>query len=129
MATASRTVQIQVPDGETLLGGGTAAPTAIATRLIESIPDMRSMRPLLPHNGGGIAWRMTRRDDCVLFDARLYSNEIIAFNRMRNINSSSMHDFLSQLVLRHFQQTADEASRSDRLREKARALRSKDSVR
>lgn len=118
-----------VPAGEMLLGGGTAAPTAIATRLIEAIPDMRKLRPLLPHNGGGLVWRMTRSGDRALFDARLYSSEIIAFNRMRNINSSSMQDFLSQLVLRHFQQTADEASRSDRLRERARSLRSKDSLR
>lgn len=118
-----------VPDGETLLGGGSAAPMSIVTRLIQSIPDMRDILPLLPRNGSGMSWRMTKGEGSVLFDLRLYSNEIIAFNRMRNINSSTMQDFLSQLVLRHFQQTADEASRRDQLKEKARSLRAKDSLR
>lgn len=118
-----------VPENETLLGGGAAAPMTIVTRLIQSIPDMRDILPLLPRNGAGIAWRMTKGEGSVLFDMRLYSNEIIAFNRMRNINSSTMQDFLSQIVLRHFQQTADETSRRDNLRDKARSLRGKDPLR
>lgn len=120
----------KVPDGEILLGGGSAEPVAIANRLIVAIPEMRDVTALLPHPGSGVVWRMTRTPGGVLtFDGRIYNNEIIAFNRMRSINSSTMREFLSQLVLRHFQQTTDEAARRDNLRKKVRSLRDRDIVR
>lgn len=119
-----------VPAGETPIGGGSAEPVAIANRLITAIPEMQDVSALLPHPGSGVVWRMTRTPGgIVTFDGRIYNNEIIAFNRMRSINSSTMKEFLSQLVLRHFQQTTDEAARRDNLRQKVRSLRDRDIVR
>ncbi len=89
--------------GETVLGGGSLEPVALARRIVGSVRDLREQLSKMPHQGGGCAWRMSRKGGETRFDLRIYSNEIIACNRLRDVNSETMQQLLSQLVMRHFQ--------------------------
>ena len=68
---------------------------------------------------------MARKGGEARFDIRLYSNEIIACNMLREVNSETMQQLLSQFVMRHFQNTAVGEAERERLREKLNVLRDK----
>ena len=111
--------------GETVLGGGSLEPVALARRIAAAIRDLNEHFPKLPHPGSGFAWRMSRKGGEARFDLRLYSNEIIACNRLRAVNSESMQQLLSQLVMRHFQNQTGNEMQNGQLREKLDVLRKK----
>ncbi len=79
----------------------------------------------MPHPGNGFAWRMARGDGGVVFDLRLYDNELLACNLLRGSESAAMQEFLSQLVMRYFQRSTDAETRQRQLREKLEKLRDK----
>ena len=68
---------------------------------------------------------MGRKGGEARFDIRLYSNEIIACNMLREVNSETMQQLLAQFVMRHFQHAAINAAERERLREKLNALHDK----
>jgi hypothetical protein len=111
--------------GETVLGGGSIDPVTLARRIVTAIPDLSPHLKKMPHAGSGFAWRMARKGGEARFDIRLYSNEIIACNMLREVNSETMQQLLSQFVLRHFQNTAVGEAERERLREKLNVLRDK----
>ena len=111
--------------GETVLGGGSLEPVTLARSIAAAIRDFNEHFPKLPHPGNGFAWRMTRKGGEARFDLRLYSNEIIACNRLRAVNSETMQQILAQLVLRHFQQSSESEAQRARLREKLNDFREK----
>ena len=85
--------------GETILGGGSLEPVTIARRIVGAIPNLRQQLPKMPHPGSGLAWRMARKSGETIFDLRLYSNEIIACNRLLDVNSGTLQQLLPQLVI------------------------------
>ncbi len=85
--------------GETILGGGSLEPVTIARRIVGAIPNLRQQLPKMPHPGSGLAWRMARKSGEAIFDLRLYSNEIIACNRLLDVNSDTLQQILPQLVI------------------------------
>ncbi len=95
--------------GETVLGGGSLDPVSLARKIIAAVPDFNQFLPKMPHAGSGFAWRMTRKGGEARFDLRLYGNEIIACNLLREINSGTIQQLFSQLVLRHVQYSTDVA--------------------
>ncbi len=111
--------------GETVLGGGSIDPVTLARRIVTAIPDLSPHLKKMPHAGSGFAWRMARKGGEARFDIRLYSNEIIACNMLREVNSETMQQLLSQFVMRHFQNTAAGESERERLREKLNVLHDK----
>ena len=111
--------------GETLLGGGSLEPVSLARRIAGAIRELNEHFSKLPHPGSGLAWRMARKGGEARFDMRLYSNEIIACNRLLAVNSETMQQLLSQLVMRHFQLLSGNETQSGRLREKLNDLREK----
>ena len=110
---------------ETVLGGGSLEPVILARSIAAAIRDFNEHFSKLPHPGSGFAWRMTRKDGEARFDLRLYSNEIIACNRLRTVNSETMQQILAQLVMRHFQRSSDSEAQRARLREKLNDFREK----
>ena len=68
---------------------------------------------------------MTRKGGEARFDLRLYGNEIIACNRLRDVNSETMQQLLSQLVMRHFQLSGGDGGQGGKLRGKLNELRDK----
>ncbi len=111
--------------GETVLGGGSLEPVSLARSIAGAIRDLNQHFSKLPHPGSGFAWRMARKGGEARFDLRLYSNEIIACNRLRTVNSETMQQILAQLVLRHFQQSSESEAQRARLREKLNDFREK----
>ena len=111
--------------GETVLGGGSLEPVSLARSIAGAIRDLNPHFSKLPHPGSGFAWRMARKSGEARFDLRLYSNEIIACNRLRAVNSETMQQILAQLVLRHFQQSTESETQRARLREKLNDFREK----
>ncbi len=111
--------------GETVLGGGSIDPVTLARKIVTAIPDLSPHLKKMPHAGSGFAWRMARKGGEARFDIRLYSNEIIACNMLREVNSETMQQLLSQFVLRHFQQSANNEAERERLRERLNTLRDK----
>ena len=111
--------------GETVLGGGSAEPVALARRIIQGTPDLAYLLERMPHAGSGLAWRMARSGGDAVFDLRLYDNELLACDLLRGTESSAMQEFLSQLVMRYFQRSADAESRQQHLRDKLNELRDK----
>ena len=111
--------------GETALGGGMAEPVALMRRIIQGTPDLAHLLERMPHAGSGLAWRMARSGGTLLFDLRLYDNELLAFNLLRENESSAMQEFLSQLVMRYFQRSTDAESRQQHLRDKLNELKDK----
>ena len=109
--------------GETVLGGGSAEPVALIRRIVQGTPDLAHLLARMPHAGSGLAWRMAHRGGDLFFDLRLYDNELLACNMLRGSESSALQDFLSQLVLRYFQRSADADARRQQLREKLNDLR------
>ncbi len=103
--------------GETVLGGGALEPVFLAKKIVEASPSISYLAPKMPHAGNGIAWRMSRGDGDVIFDVRLYSNEILAANMLRELDSSTMQELLAQLVLRHFRLSEEGRERYDAIRE------------
>ena len=51
--------------------------------------------------------------------------ELLAFNLLRENESSAMQEFLSQLVMRYFQRSTDAESRQQHLRDKLNELKDK----
>ena len=111
--------------GETVLGGGSLEPVSLARSIAGAIRDLNQHFSKLPHPGSGFAWRMARKGGEARFDLRLYSNELIACNRLRTVNSETMQQILAQLVLRHFQQSSESEAQRARLREKLNDFREK----
>lgn len=111
--------------GETVLGGGSLEPVALARRIVGAVRDLREHLSKMPHQGGGCAWRMSRKGGEARFDLRLYSNEIIACNRLRDVNSETMQQLLSQLVMRHFQLSGGNGGQGGKLRGKLNEMRDK----
>ena len=103
--------------GETVLGGGSLEPVFLARKIVEVSPSISYLAPKMPHAGNGIAWRMSRNDGDVIFDVRLYSNEILAINTLHELDSSTMQELLSQLVLRHFRLSIEGETRHDVIRD------------
>lgn len=112
-------------DDDVFLGGGTVAPVAMARGIVEFIPDMRHLIIDMPHPGDGFSWRMLRNGSSLVFDIQLSDNELLAYNMLRNMDSSAMREFMSHIVLRNFQRTSDEENRQEQLREKLKGLRDK----
>ena len=115
--SASMTTIFPAQTGETVLGGGSLEPVFLAKKIIEAAPSISYLAPRMPHAGNGIAWRMSRNDGDVIFDVRLYSNEILACNMLRELDSSTMQELLSQLVLRHFRLSTEGEKRYDVIRD------------
>lgn len=111
--------------GETVLGGGSLEPVALARRIVIAVRDLGEHLSKMPHPGGGFAWRMSRKGGDARFDLRLYSNEIIACNRLREVNSETMQQILSQLLMRYFQPSAGSDGSGGKLRGKLNELRDK----
>lgn len=120
---ASLTAVFPHQPGETVLGGGTIEPVALARKIAVAIPDLAGVLPKMPHAGGGFVWRMARKGGEARFDLRLYSNEILACNMLRDISSDAMRAMLTQLVMRHFQQSSESEAQRARLRERLNDLR------
>ena len=102
--------------GETVLGGGSVEPVFLARKIVEAAPGTSYLAPKMPHAGNGFAWRMSRKDGDVIFDVRLYSNEILAINTLRDLDSSTLQELLSQLVLRNFHLSTEGETRYDVIR-------------
>ena len=102
-----------------------AEPVALMRRIIQGTPDLAHLLERMPHAGSGLAWRMARSGGTLLFDLRLYDNELLAFNLLRENESSAMQEFLSQLVMRYFQRSTDAESRQRHLRDKLNELKDK----
>ncbi len=111
--------------GETVLGGGSLEPVTLARSIAGAIRDFNQHFSKLPHPGSGFAWRMARKGGEARFDLRLYSNEIIACNRLRAVNSETTKQILAQLVLRHFQLSSESETQRARLRERLNDFREK----
>ncbi len=122
---ASLTGAIDDHPGETTLGGGAYEPVALVRRIIQGAQSLAPLLPRMPHPGNGFAWRMARADGGIVFDLRLYGNELLACNLLRGSESTAMKEFLSELVMRHFQHSTDAETRQRQLREKLEKLRDK----
>ncbi len=122
---SSLTAMFPTQPGETVLGGGSLEPVTLARSIAGAIRDLNQHFSKLPHPGNGFAWRMARKGGEARFDLRLYSNEVIACNRLRAVNSESMQQILAELVIRHFQQSSESETQRARLREKLNDFREK----
>ena len=122
---ASLTAVFPVQYGETVLGGGSVEPVALVRRIAMAIPELSPQLRKMPHAGNGFSWRMAKKGGEARFDIRLYSNEILALNMLRQTNSDTMQELISQLILRHFQHSAADKEERERIREKLNTLRDK----
>ncbi len=111
--------------GETVLGGGAVEPVALARKIAAAISDLAEILPKMPHPGGGLVWRMARKGGEARFDLRLRSNEVIAFERLREVSSDAMQKLLNQFFLNPLQQPVESEKRRAPLREKLNDLRDK----
>ena len=82
-------------------------PVSLARKIIAAVPDFNQFLPKMPHAGSGFAWRMARKGGEARFDFRLYGNEIVACNLLLDLNSGTIQQLFSQLVLRYVQYSAD----------------------
>lgn len=111
--------------GETVLGGGSLEPVFLAKKIIEASPSIAYLAAKIPHAGNGFAWRMSRQDNSLIFDFRLYSNEILACNMIRALDSTTLQELLSQLVIRHFRISEESGTKHDRIRDTLMKMRNR----